>query len=480
MATGRALAANLASGMTSNLVRVALQIVLLPLMARELGPSEMGLYALALPMVNFVLLLSDAGLGDSLAKERSDDDLVWSSAFWGLLITGALAAMSVYGASFFVAAAAEQPRLPQVVLPLCLTLLMVAATVVPTARMLRRGTTVPVSAGDMIGNIVGGALAISLALSGFGVWAMVAQFVAIYATRMIVCNIAEPFLPKACFSFASLLSHTGMGGQILGGRLIELATSMFERSQISRGLGTAAVGGYANANQIGFFASNAVGSPLWANLYYVAITRPKEEVLRHYVRSHRIFAIIVFPAATLLAMAMPTVVPIFFGEAWRSNIGAIIVMVLACPWGNLAVLYSAIFYAQNRGRFVLYLQAGTSALRIASVLALWPYGVLPVIGALAASNIVYYLVTVFILSPHVGNSRRDLVRAVAGPFLASAAMALAMRWTLPAEPTLFHVVMSACPSLLVYAGTMLVVDLDQTRSDLRTLLSVINRRTASA
>lgn len=480
MATGRGLAANLVSGMTSNFVRVALQLVLLPLMARLLGPAELGLYALALPMVNFVLLLADAGLGDSLAKEQTDDHLVWSSAFWGLLMTGSIAAIGVFGASFVMAGIAHQPRLPVIVLPLCITLLMVAATVVPTARMLRRGTTVPVSTGDMIGNIVGAALAITLALSGFGVWAMVAQFVAISATRMIVCNIAEPYRPKAIFSVRSLLSHTGMGSQILGGRLVELATSMFERSQISLRLGASAVGGYANASQIGLFTSNSVGSPLWANLYYVAITQPEQEVLRHYVRSHRTFALLIFPAATLLALGVPTIVPLFFGEAWRSNIGAIIVMVLSCPWGNLGVLYSAIFYARNQGRFVLYVQAASALLRIVAVLTLWQFGLMALILAVAATNVGMYLISVFVMSPYVGNRRRDLLRVIAGPFFASALMAAAVHLILPAIPSFFELVIGSAAGLLVYAGSLFLIDQERMGHDLRALLAMINRRTASA
>jgi O-antigen/teichoic acid export membrane protein len=466
--------------MGSNLVRVLLQMLMLPLMARLLGPSELGLYALALPMVNFVLLLSDAGLGDSLAKEKTDDDIVWSSAFWGLLMSGTIAAAIVFGASFFVADISGQPRLPFIVLPLCVTLLMVAATVVPTARMLRRGTTVPVSAGDMIGNVIGAILAISLAFAGFGVWAMVAQFVAISASRMVVCNLAEPFLPKALFSFPSLLSHTGMGSQILGGRLIELGTSMFERSQISRRLGVAAVGGYANANQIGFFSSNAVGSPLWANLYYVAITQSEQDVLRHYLRSHRTFALIVFPAAMLLAFGLPTIVPLLFGEAWRSNIPSIIMMVLCCPWGNLGVLYSAIFYARNQGRIVLYLQSGIALLRIVAVLALWHYGVFALVAALAASNIVIYLISVFVISPYVGNRRKDLLDVIAGPFFATALMALAMHWFLPQDATLIELIIASAAGLALYAATLLLIDRQRAGHDLRALSAILHRRAALA
>jgi hypothetical protein len=41
---------------------------------------------------------------------------------------------------------------------------------------------------------------------------------------------------------------------------------------------------------------------MWANLYYIAINRPAEEVNRHHIISHRLFAVFMFPLATALAL----------------------------------------------------------------------------------------------------------------------------------------------------------------------------------
>jgi hypothetical protein len=43
-------------------------------------------------------------------------------------------------------------------------------------------------------------------------------------------------------------------------------------------------------------------NPMWANLYYIAINRPAEEVNRHHIISHRLFAVFMFPLATALAL----------------------------------------------------------------------------------------------------------------------------------------------------------------------------------
>ena len=478
MVSARRLAANMFSGIFTNIVRVLVQLVMLPVMARLLGPSELGLYALALPMVNFVLLLSDAGLGDSLAKEKSGDSLVWSSAFWGLMTTGIVAMAGVYGASFVIAGVTHQPRLPQVILPLSATLLLVAVTVIPAARMLRAGNLVPGAIGDTVGAVLSAVVGVSLALSGCGVWAMVAQFVSGYIIRAAAYNLAQPFRPRFEFSGRSLLAHTGMGGQILAQRLVDLGVSMFERSRVSLKLGTAAVGGYANANQIGLFTSNAVGSPIWANLYYVSINKSPAETVAAFLRSHRIFALVVFPAAAILACAVPTIVPLLFGARWSSSIGSIIVMVLTCPFGNLGTFHSAVLYARGYGRYVLYGQACAMAFRLLVVIFFWQYGIFGLSIGWGASSLLYYIGTSLIMSPLIGNRATDLFAAAWPPLLASMVSGGILYAFLGTTPTIPRLFAGGLLAAILYGGALFIVDRKKITDDLAAILAIVGLRTA--
>lgn len=88
VSSDRKLALGVIASGAVNVVKVGLQLLLLPVMARLLGPGEFGIYALALPTVSFVALLANGGLGATLAREPESSSLVWSSTFWILLLTG--------------------------------------------------------------------------------------------------------------------------------------------------------------------------------------------------------------------------------------------------------------------------------------------------------------------------------------------------------------------------------------------------------
>src|SRR5262252_9299175 len=79
--SGRRIALGAIASGGVNLIKVGLQLLLLPVMARLLGPEEFGLYALVLPTIAFVTTLADGGLGTTLVREPESSSFVWSSAF---------------------------------------------------------------------------------------------------------------------------------------------------------------------------------------------------------------------------------------------------------------------------------------------------------------------------------------------------------------------------------------------------------------
>jgi O-antigen/teichoic acid export membrane protein len=473
VATSRRLAANLVFGVASNLIRLGTQLVMLPVMARILGPAELGLYALAIPMINFVMLLTDAGLGDSLARESDDRSPAWSTAFWTLLGASVVGAAGAIVASLLMADVAAQPRLPAIVICLSVTLPLLAMMVIPNARMLRSGNTVPAAFAEIVATLTGAGVGVAAALYGFGVWALVIQFVTTCAARTVSFNIAQPFLPKFIFCRRSLLSHSGMGSQIMSGRLLELGASMFERSRISSKLGAAAVGGYANAIQIGTFTVNAVGSPLWANLYHLAITRDEDEVTTALLKAHRTFSLLVFPVVAVLAIGAPTFVPLLLGDAWRPSIGAIVVMLLSAPFGNLAAFHSAILFARGEGRYVLIGQAITIVLRLILVILFWRIGIFGLALGLGLVNFLYYGATNLFISQRLGFRPELLFATAARPLVVTGVGAAVLMVILGDAPSLAKLVYTAAGAGPLYIGLLLALDRAAFRQDLLNILRLL-------
>lgn len=489
MASGRRLAANLFTGVLNNIFRICIQVVMLPLMARWLGPTEIGLYAMATPMFSFVALLADAGVGDSLAQDKSKTTLVWSSAFWGVTAISAVLACAVYAASFVVAYFSGQPRLPEIMLPLSMCLFLTSFTIIPYTLLLKEGNMTPGTIADFLATLSGAIVGLVLAYKFRNVWAFVSQFLVTSIVRAVIVNFVRPFIPRWEFSLKSLLAHTRIGGAILGGRLIDLGGRNMETAQVRRAMGDIAIGYFGYANQIGRFFSDAISNPMWANLYYVAINRGQEDVLKHYVRSHRLFGLVIFPGVVMLSLALPTLVPILLGPKWSGSTYPIMALVLSSPFPALASYCGAVLFARKKVRIMWISTFIYTAARVVSAFIAWRYGVLGLTIGVSIINLAYYAYVVFYVSPIIGNKAFDLIKAIAGPVAAAAVTGVCFYYLqallpsglvgLPGPawmPAMAWLAVSGALSFLVYPALLFLLDNRRMRADLSMVMGLLQNK----
>src|SRR5580693_8496502 len=136
--SGRRLAFGAMASAAVNAIKLILQLLLFPVMARLLGPDEFGLYALALPTVALIALLADGGLGATLAREDESSELIWSSAFWALVFLGITLALGSAGFGVLLGYLSKQPRLYGIIGLLSPSLGFLTLSVLPAARLPRR------------------------------------------------------------------------------------------------------------------------------------------------------------------------------------------------------------------------------------------------------------------------------------------------------------------------------------------------------
>src|SRR5947209_2679188 len=95
----------------ANAIRLAVQLLLLPILARLIGPSDYGLVSLAVPFVLFCNVMADGGLSTALARRQDASRDLESTVFWigGAIGTG-LAVLAA-GLSWPIGLALRQPGL---------------------------------------------------------------------------------------------------------------------------------------------------------------------------------------------------------------------------------------------------------------------------------------------------------------------------------------------------------------------------------
>ena len=476
MTDARRMATNVAVGWIANIVKVCIQLVMIPLMARLLGPSEMGLYALTVPIMSFVFQLADAGLGNSLAREPADKHRIWSSAFWALQIMGVVLTLGVSGLGFVIGAFAHQPRLPAVMMALSIIFLMVASSVLPTARLTRKGRLAFGPVADMLGNLLGAGLGIYCALSGYGVWSMVVQYVSAYFFRTVVLNIAEFYVPRFHFDVEGLKTHVQMGGAITVTRLIDFGGRIIENAQISRVLGAVALGNFGFANQVSRFLCESASNSIWANLYYAGLHGDEAGIRAALMRLSRLLGLVLFPVCGITAAAATTVLPHLLGQKWAGAAWPLAILCAFTPFSVLGSLTSAILYAKGYSRVPVWGATFQSVGRLAVVLAAPWLGLnLTCLGlglVLSAQGLGLVLFTRDV----IGHSARQFFRYLRWPLFFSVVGSGLVYLALHTAPNPGIMVLSGLAFVFVYVAGQLLVDRELFMSDITGLRSLARAR----
>src|SRR5258707_5556566 len=97
---------------------------------------------------------------------------------------------------------AGQPGLPGMIGLLSISLVFLTLSVVPGARLARRKNLSAGAGAELAATLLGAATAMIMAVRGAGAWSLVAQYVATYAVRAVVLNVAAFRKPKMEFNLS--------------------------------------------------------------------------------------------------------------------------------------------------------------------------------------------------------------------------------------------------------------------------------------
>ena len=475
----RQFAFNAAASGAVSVFKTLLQLALLPVMARLLGPTAYGIYSLAFPTVLFFIMLGDGGLGMSLSREDENNRIVWSTAFWTLLGTCSVLAAGVVGSGFVLAHISGQPVLIGVMALRSVALPLLAVSVPADARLLRRGNLLYHSGSDLVGTIIGAAVALALAVRGDGVWALAAQHVTTYAVRAVILNAAAWSPPDLVFDFASLRGHVSTGGALLVGRLGELGSKLAENTAFGHVFGTAALGSYTLANQVSRFACDAVTNPVVGAFYAQALRETDAEVASLHAKLTRMVLLVLFPATALMAVAAPDVFPLILGEKW----------VTAAPlFQPIVVTYSLAAAAWLSGQILLKhgmtdrsakILIGCGVVRLAAVMTgLW----LPAVAVawlVGGTYLLQALAMTLAVPRGYGASLASLIAALWGPAAAAAAGAAISATVIARVPdNLASALAASALGVALYLTLLFAIDGRALKADVVGLARVLRRRSA--
>ncbi len=198
-----------------------IQFVVSIVLARILAPEAYGTIALVLVFTRILQVFVDSGLGNALIQKKDADELDFSTVFWFNMVW----CLILYAITFFCAPLISNfyndPSLTPIVRVLCLMVVVSGLKNVQQAYVSRTMQFKRFFWATLGGTLVSAVAGISLALLGFGVWALVAQKLVNLFIDTLVLWFTVKWRPKWMFSFQRFKGLFSYGWKLLVSSLID-------------------------------------------------------------------------------------------------------------------------------------------------------------------------------------------------------------------------------------------------------------------
>jgi O-antigen/teichoic acid export membrane protein len=326
-----------------NIIRFGLQLAMLPVLARMLGPHVYGLASFAMPLISLAALVSDTGLSSAVAGGAKLSVTVESNIFWLSLLSGVALALLVCLAAALIGYISGQMEIVPVIIGLSPLLVIGAATTLLNGLIIRQHRFWAFTVSDIVSFALSSLTAILLALNGFGIWSLVAQMLVLTGVKFVcLFSICRPtiILRFKPFEIRKLISF---GLDVVGANVFNFIGRNVDNLIIGWTMGLTSLGWYAMAYQIIAMPDAIVSGPIMAAVYpsLGKISRDLPAIREFFLASLAMVAMIVTPAFVGLEATANLAVPMILGDKWLRSVHLIQLLSLA---GWMFCIYS-VFYS---------------------------------------------------------------------------------------------------------------------------------------
>ena len=312
--TVRGAVASTASQILALVLRTGSMIVL----SRLLLPRDFGLVAMATAVTGFLSLFRDFGLSTASVQRTAVSEAQVSTLFWINLLVGAVLAAACVGAAPVMVRFYDEPRLLEITLALASGFLLNGAAVQHRALLQRRMRFGALAVIDTSALVLSIAIAVTMAVTGFGYWAVVVMTVFPQVVGAAGVWISARWLPGRPTKASGIRALLKFGGTLTLNSLVVHLAYNTDKILLGRFWGADALGIYSRAYQLISLPVDGLNSAI-SQVALPALARVQndaERLRRHFLQGYGVFLAIMVPIAVACALFASDIVRVFLGAQW--------------------------------------------------------------------------------------------------------------------------------------------------------------------
>lgn len=399
-----------------NFAAQAAGLVLPPLLlislARVLGPSDFGVFALITMILAAIQTVTIGPLGEVVIRSERED--IGHFVFTAQLFIGLFWAAVLFLAADWISLLFDKPDLAAPLRVSSIILFIAPSVNIAIQVSMRKIAFKAVFVRRVITPLANACVSIPLALQGLGYWALVWGQIAGYVAAAIVIIGLGGWFPRLNFKVGKSFDDLKFSGQMVLQGLVRWIRNQSDRAILGFHMPLSEVGEYDMGRKLASLPFNAVAQPVAQVLYAIMSKRHRlgEDIRTLYLMSQRRVLMMSAPLAVMLILNAEGLVLGILGNNWTAIVPIFAILALV---GGLSVVVSGnieVFKAKGVPKTMTQFMVVRGAATIPVFLWLAPKGIYALSLGVLGLALFFFPINVFITMRLLGVKFWEYIREV--------------------------------------------------------------------
>ncbi len=404
-----------------SVVKFSIRIIL----AKLLSPEEFGLIGMSIIFIGLAQSISELGMGAALIQKKDSVPIekYYSTTFWTSIFIGIII-YSIF--SFIVAPLASkfynEPVLITVIAVMCICLLLKPFTLISIVILTRELNFKKISKISNFSTIVSGVISLLLAYLGFGVWALILNFLIPMVVAIPLYYLVTKWKPKIEWKKEYFLDIFSFGLFSTGNSLLRTLSFNIDNMMIGKMLGATNLGSYTLAysltDQLRMFVSSVTNSVMYP--VFGKLQDDNSKLKNYFLTIVKFNSILIFPIMSILILYADDIILNIFGEIWKDAIIPLKILSLAIAINMTVNSFDTLIRGKGKPQLEMKIMIFVTIIILIPSLffGIKYFDLIGAAGAILFSRIVLVITVVSILKKEIDLKLLELVKSLSSSLLA--------------------------------------------------------------
>lgn len=377
-----------------------IQFILGLIMARLLTPNDYGLVGMVAVFFAISQSFIDSGFSTALIRKPDANEKEFSTVFYFNIVVAVFFYLALFISAPYIADFFKQPVLRPIVRVQAVSLIVNSLIVVQVAMLTIKLDFKSLAKRSVFATLISGLIGVSMAYTGFGVWALVSQNVLSSIINLIYTCWLCRWYPSERFNVQAFKKLGAFGSKLLASGLIHTIYVHLTTLAIGKFYSPQDLGYYSRGQQIAELPNTTINGVL-QTVTYPILSQIKDDdahlvaVYRKYIKMTSL-VIFIF-CGVLCALAKPFIL-ILLTDKWLDAVPYLQVFALTCMFDHLSTINLNLLKVKGRSDLCLRLEIIKKIIAFGLLCVSIPLGVM----AICLSKFVYNHIALFINTYYTG------------------------------------------------------------------------------